>query len=327
MWGKKIYILPGGDPDAQLSECDQRSGVHFLHSFPRPSVQGNQLSVCDCAKSCWFLGLRHTGPITAGGDMSRRMMLKSLRLFSAEREILDLVWRNARTNHNTVGIAILKGGLDDMHSFISWITWRQFETMWIGTKRKIGTMHKHPLFCCCLQVYMVLRPHVREFLQSMAKIYEVCFKRCLVDFTKLQWHIAHTTLRVPQILPSNQLYFPSLFICLCASKQMVPPVIFSRCPDPTGVVCVWTQLLFVFCYSCLFTRVQRRNMLRRYWTSWTLRGNSFGMSPQELLPRVSPAQMSSLSDLSYLACGWHQDADLGTLLGNVKWSVCGPTIT
>lgn len=24
------------------------------------------------------------------------------------------------------------------------------------------------------QVYMILRPHVKEFLQSMAKIYEVC---------------------------------------------------------------------------------------------------------------------------------------------------------
>lgn len=31
-----------------------------------------------------------------------------------------------------------------------------------------------PLLLCYQQVYMILRPHVKEFLQSMAKIYEVC---------------------------------------------------------------------------------------------------------------------------------------------------------
>lgn len=32
----------------------------------------------------------------------------------------------------------------------------------------------HLFFPCSQQVYMVLRPHVKEFLQAMAKIYEVC---------------------------------------------------------------------------------------------------------------------------------------------------------
>lgn len=83
---KQIYILPGGDPDVQLSECDQRSGVHFLHSFPRPSVQGNQLSVCDCSKTCWFMGLRHIRRMSADGDMRKRIMLKSPHLFVLSRE-------------------------------------------------------------------------------------------------------------------------------------------------------------------------------------------------------------------------------------------------
>lgn len=80
-----MHILSGGDPDVQLSECDQRSGVHFLHSFPRPSVQGNQLTVCDCSKMCQFVGLRHTGQTTKD-DMSKRIMLKSPHLFVLSRE-------------------------------------------------------------------------------------------------------------------------------------------------------------------------------------------------------------------------------------------------
>ena len=48
----------------------------------------------------------------------------------------------------------------------------------------------------------------------------------------------------------------------------------------------WVRLLFVFRCSCLFTRVRRRNTLRRFWTSWTRRENCFGMSRSDLLPLV-----------------------------------------
>lgn len=62
---------------------------------------------------------------------------------------------------------------------------------------------------------------------------------------------------------------------------------------------LWTQLLFVFRRSCLFTRVQRRNMQRRYWTSWTRRENCLGKSPRDLLPLVC---RSTALDLLHSAC-------------------------
>lgn len=71
---------------------------------------------------------------------------------------------------------------------------------------------------------------------------------------------------------------------------------------------LWTQLLFVFRRSCLFTRVQRRNMQRRYWTSWTRRENCLGKSPRDLLPLVcrgrlcSATETSAASDLLHSAC-------------------------
>lgn len=36
----------------------------------------------------------------------------------------------------------------------------------------------YSLLLCYQQAYMILRPHVKEFLQSMAKIYEVRVNPC-----------------------------------------------------------------------------------------------------------------------------------------------------
>lgn len=96
---------------------------------------------------------------------------------------------------------------------------------------------------------MILRPHVNEFLQSMAKVYEVCLFFCAVISSQ---NHKRTSVHV----------FLSVLLPL------------------------WTQLLFVFRRSCLFTRVQRRNMQRRYSTSWTRRENCLGKSPRDLLPLV-----------------------------------------
>lgn len=69
--------------------------------------------------------------------------------------------------------------------------------------------------------------------------------------------------------------------------------------------------LFVFCHSCLFTLVQRRNMLRRYWTSWTRRENCFGMSPASTcvsqtlcLSAATCAVRFSRQSQRVLACCW-----------------------
>lgn len=82
---------------------------------------------------------------------------------------------------------------------------------------------------------------------------------------------------------------------------------------PTEFACIVTnlQLLFVFCSSCLFTHVQRRNTLRRYWTSWTHRGNCFGMSPEDLLPLVFHKLCSDVHSVGLIALSlwvwvcWH----------------------
>lgn len=66
-------LFPGGDPDVQLTECDRRSGVHLLHSFPGQSVQGNR----HCPQTC-FLNLRHAEQASADGEKSERMMEESL---------------------------------------------------------------------------------------------------------------------------------------------------------------------------------------------------------------------------------------------------------
>lgn len=51
-------LFPGGDPDVQLTECDRRSGVHLLHSFPGQSVQGNRpLHVTVHKPAFWIWGM------------------------------------------------------------------------------------------------------------------------------------------------------------------------------------------------------------------------------------------------------------------------------
>lgn len=86
------------------------------------------------------------------------------------------------------------------------------------------------------------------------------------------------------------------------------------------------QLLFVFCSSCLFTLVQKRNMLRRYWTSWTHRGSCFGMSAEDLLPLAFhklclTTETCTVSGLSVFVCSW-PSCDQQTELGWSLWCCC-----
>lgn len=65
--------------------------------------------------------------------------------------------------------------------------------------QKVVTLlfHTISLFLFYQQVYMILRPHVKEFLQSMAKIYEVFF-------TVLIWYKIELTGReVEQLAPDK----------------------------------------------------------------------------------------------------------------------------
>lgn len=100
-------------------------------------------------------------------------------------------------------------------------------------------------------------------------------------FYRCTWSSGPTSTSSCSPWPKSMRY---AFICAVISSQnhkRTSAHVFLSVLSP-----LWTQLLFVFRRSCLFTRVQRRNMQRRYWTSWTRRENCLGKSPRDLLPLV-----------------------------------------
>ena len=103
------------------------------------------------------------------------------------------------------------------------------------------------LLLCCQQAYMILRPHVKEFLQSMAKIYEVrvnprsielsdcllvqlAIDKCRLQSVCFQWD------EVNFIINNNLTMFGGISIIVRLSDALIYWVILEHSPPPNRLL-------------------------------------------------------------------------------------------